>query len=123
MSDKSNQKVVQYFTDEYLASVRGATSEQIIAYLENFRALQSALLSQEQPSRLRTLSQSEQNLKLRRQAGTTQAGPVTQPSKLISLKVPHQLLNQFKLKAQSRSIAYQTQIKVLMAAWVKSSKS
>jgi len=40
------------------------------------------------------------------------------PSKLISMKVQEPLLNSFKQKAKLEGIAYQTQIKELMKAWV-----
>jgi predicted DNA binding CopG/RHH family protein len=40
-------------------------------------------------------------------------------SKLISLKVPENLLNAFKAKAQLEGMRYQTQIKQLMADWVR----
>ena len=42
-------------------------------------------------------------------------------SKLISLKVPENLLNAFKAKAQLEGTRYQTQIKRLMADWVRQS--
>jgi len=40
------------------------------------------------------------------------------PSKLISLKVPVDLLRSFRTKAELRGHRYQTQIKELMRAWV-----
>jgi predicted DNA binding CopG/RHH family protein len=39
-------------------------------------------------------------------------------SKLISLKVPEDLLSAFKAKARLTGTPYQTQIKALMKAWV-----
>ncbi len=39
-------------------------------------------------------------------------------SKLISMKVPEDLLNTFKAKAKMIKMPYQTQIKALMKAWV-----
>ena len=39
-------------------------------------------------------------------------------SKLISMKVPEDLLNAFKAKAKLSNTRYQTQIKTLMKAWV-----
>jgi len=39
-------------------------------------------------------------------------------SKLISMKVPEDLLNAFKTKAKLTHTPYQTQIKVLMKNWV-----
>ena len=40
------------------------------------------------------------------------------PSKLISMKVPEDLLHTFKTKAQLSNTPYQTQIKSLMRAWI-----
>jgi predicted DNA binding CopG/RHH family protein len=39
-------------------------------------------------------------------------------SKLISMKVPEDLLNTFKAKAKMINMPYQTQIKTLMKEWV-----
>lgn len=39
-------------------------------------------------------------------------------SRLISIKIPEQLLERFKQKSQSKGVKYQTQIKVLMEAWL-----
>ena len=44
-------------------------------------------------------------------------------SKLISMKVPEDLLNAFKTRAKMVNTPYQTQIKVLMKAWVMESRS
>jgi predicted DNA binding CopG/RHH family protein len=40
------------------------------------------------------------------------------PSRLISIKVPVDLLNTFKTKAAIANTPYQTQIKALMKAWI-----
>lgn len=40
------------------------------------------------------------------------------PSKLISMKVPEDLLEAFKLKAKLLKVPYQTQIKRLMTDWM-----
>lgn len=40
-------------------------------------------------------------------------------SKLISIKVPEDLLQAFKLKAKAAGTPYQTQIKKLMLEWLK----
>ena len=42
-------------------------------------------------------------------------------SRLISMKVPEDLLAAFKVKARLNNIAYQTQIKKLMIAWLEDS--
>jgi predicted DNA binding CopG/RHH family protein len=39
-------------------------------------------------------------------------------SKLISLKIPEELLNAFKAKAKLEGVLYQTQIKALMKRWL-----
>ena len=44
------------------------------------------------------------------------SGPVS--SKLISMKVPEDLLNTFKAKAKMSNTPYQTKIKILMKEWV-----
>jgi len=41
-------------------------------------------------------------------------------SKLISMKVPEDLLNAFKVKAKLANTPYQTQIKILMKRWLLS---
>lgn len=41
-------------------------------------------------------------------------------SKLISMKVPEDLLSLFKTKAKLNNVAYQTQIKKLMQSWLES---
>jgi uncharacterized protein (DUF4415 family) len=43
-------------------------------------------------------------------------------SRLISIKIPENLLESFRAKAELRGTAYQTQIKALMAAWVLDDK-
>lgn len=40
-------------------------------------------------------------------------------SKLISLKVPEDLLQAFKAKAKQNGLKYQTQIKLLMREWIE----
>lgn len=40
-------------------------------------------------------------------------------TKLISIKIPEDLLNAFKVRARLAGTPYQTQIKVLMKAWVQ----
>ena len=80
-------KAVQYLSKEYLERCASMTSEQIIQFLEDFRAL-------------------HYNAKPRK-------------SRLISIKIPENLLNTFKTKAKIHGINYQTQIKKLMEDWVK----
>jgi predicted DNA binding CopG/RHH family protein len=43
----------------------------------------------------------------------------TQKTRLISIKIPENLLNAFKAKAKVNGIPYQTQIKRLMAEWMR----
>ena len=84
-------KAVQYFTDEYLKQCSKATPLQILDYLEQFRLMQAAS----------------------RQAN---AAPVR--SKLISMKIPEDLLNTFRAKCEVENVKYQTHIKTLMRAWI-----
>jgi predicted DNA binding CopG/RHH family protein len=81
-------KPVQYFSDDYLQQCREMTPEQIIKYLDDFRQLHG------NPAHGRA------------------------KSKLISLKVPEDLLTVFKAEAARHGTPYQTQIKALMRAWV-----
>jgi predicted DNA binding CopG/RHH family protein len=79
---------VQYFSDEYLAQCRDMTPEQIIQFLDDFRQLHG------------------------------QRKEIRSRSKLISIKVPENLLNVFKKQAALAGTPYQTQIKKLMTDWV-----
>ena len=49
--------------------------------------------------------------------------PARSKSKLISIKVPENLLNTFKIRATLAGVPYQTQIKALMKEWVTRSDS
>ena len=46
-------------------------------------------------------------------------GAATSRSRLISLKVPDPLLAAFKAKARLHGVPYQTQIKIIMQAWLE----
>lgn len=81
---------VQYFTPEYLEQCRQMTPDQILVFLEDFRRLHAG-----------------------RDAGVAPAR-----SRLISLKVPEDLLDAFRTKARLTGRPYQTQIKLLMKAWL-----
>jgi len=85
-------KPVQYFSDEYLEQCKEMTPDQIIEFLDDFRQLHG--------HRNETRSR----------------------SKLISLKVPENLLNVFKKQAALSGTPYQTQIKVLMKEWALGSE-
>ena len=39
-------------------------------------------------------------------------------SKLISIKIPHSLLESFRRKCELKDVRYQTQIKILMVRWL-----
>lgn len=81
---------VQYFTPEYLAQCRQMTPDQIIRFLEDFRRLNAGRGEGFAPAK----------------------------SRLISLKVPGDLLDAFRTKARLAGRPYQTQIKLLMKAWL-----
>ena len=81
-------KPVQYFSDEYLEQCRKMTQDQIIQFLDDFRQLHG------------------------------QGNRAKSRSKLISIKIPENLLNVFKKQATLAGTPYQTQIKALMKEWV-----
>ena len=76
---------LQRFTDEYLESCRGMTTDQVIEYLEDYRRLH---------------------------LGKPAA------SRLISMKVPEDLLRAFRRRAELEGTRYQTKIKTLMRQWL-----
>ena len=78
----------QFFSDKYLEECKSLKSEEILEYLEKFRNL-CAL----------------------------EEGKRTQ-SRLISIKIPEDLLDAFKRRAKSEGIPYQAQIKRLMKDWL-----
>ena len=47
-------------------------------------------------------------------------GRTPAPSRLISIKVPQDLLDAFRQRAQLEGVAYQTKIKALMTEWLVS---
>ncbi len=77
---------VQHFSQEYLEHCRAMKPDQIIRFIEDFRALHT----RSRPAR----------------------------SRLISMKVPEDLLDAFRAKAALRGVKYQTQIKRLMRDWL-----
>jgi predicted DNA binding CopG/RHH family protein len=79
-------KPVQYFNAEYVERCRDLTPDQILEFLEEYKAMMREVNEKCQP---------------------------------ISLKVEPSLLKAFKFKAKMSGIAYQTQIKNLMKAWVQ----
>jgi predicted DNA binding CopG/RHH family protein len=84
-----NKRPVQYFTKEYLEQVKYATPEQIVHYLEESKRIYYASMQ----------SDKAQN---------------SDESVLISLRVPRDLLEAFKAKAELHNTKYQTLIKQLM---------
>jgi predicted DNA binding CopG/RHH family protein len=81
-------KPVQYFSDDYLEQCKKMTPDQIVRFLDDFRQLHGHATKQ------------------------------TARSKLISIKIPENLLNFFKKQAALAGTPYQTQIKALMKEWV-----
>jgi len=77
---------VQFFSDAYLEQCGRMRADQVLRFLDEFRALQS----RRKPAR----------------------------SRLISIKMPVDLLRAFKAKANLYDIPYQTQIKRLMVDWL-----
>ena len=79
---------VQHFSPEYLEQCRRMTPDQVIRFVEDFRVLHAG----------RAAARSR--------------------SKLISLKVPEDLLEAFKTRARLSGSPYQTVIKELMRSWL-----
>ena len=77
---------LQLFSDEYLEHCRSLTSEQIVAFLDQFRMIAYAGRKKK--------------------------------TKLISIKVPEDLLECFKTKARLEGRPYQSLIKQLMEEWL-----
>ena len=82
-------KPVQYFDDDDLKRCRNATPQQIAEFLEQFRLLQTV---------------------------STELKP---KSKLISIKIPQDMLTTFRARCEIEGVKYQTKIKCLMSAWIK----
>lgn len=89
-------KAPQTFSDAYLAQCVKMSPQEIIQFLDDFRKIHGN-------KNLPTNSQ---------KTGKTR-------SKLISMKVPEDLLSAFKTKAKLTDIPYQTQIKRLMRDWLQ----
>ena len=81
---------VQYFTPEYLEQCRHMSPDQIIRFVEDFRRLHGGAVQ----------------------------GALRAKSRLISIKVPEDLLDAFRTKARLTGRPYQAQIKDLMRAWL-----
>lgn len=93
-SDKhriTKTKGVQYFSNAQLARCAEMSDEEIIRFLESFRKLH----------------------------GGPQVS-VKNKSKLISMKVPEDLLYSFKTRCELDGVKYQTQIKELMKTYLQS---
>jgi predicted DNA binding CopG/RHH family protein len=85
------KKTVQYFSEAYLKECQKFTIEQRIEFVENFREI---------------CWESEKSRKNK--------------TKLVSIKIPENLLNSFRFLSEANGVPYQTQIKILMKDWVKS---
>ncbi len=96
-------KALQKFSDEYLEQCREMSTEQIVRFLDDFRRLHGA--------------------KNHTQPHAISVQKSTSPSKLISMKVPEDLLFVFRTKAAMTDTPYQTQIKKLMLQWVVEEES
>lgn len=94
-------KTVQYFSDDYLDQCKSIKPEQIVKFLEEFRALHL---------RTKHVAQTPHQPLLKEKPTK---------SKLISIKIPEDLLKEFKSKAQLAGTPYQTQIKKLMRSWLE----
>ena len=83
-------KTVQYLDANYLERCSNMSSDQILQFLDDFQQLHNQ---------------------------TKMAKPVK--SKLISIKLPQDLLNTFRQQCEKNGMRYQTQIKQLMTDWTK----
>jgi predicted DNA binding CopG/RHH family protein len=83
-------KTVQYLDAAYLERCRNMSADDILQFLDDFQRLHSP-------------------------------APAAMPtkSKLISLKLPQDLLSTFRQQCDQKGLRYQTQIKQLMTDWVK----
>ena len=91
-------KTLQTFSDNYLEQCREMNTEQIVQFLDDFRRLHADKQRLQNPQQITLSDQS--------------------PSKLISIKIPQDLLTVFKLKAAMTETPYQSKIKSLMKNWV-----
>ncbi len=85
------KKTVQYLTPEYLERASKMSTVEIVQFLEDFRKLHAE-------------AETNRNAK----------------SRLISIKIPENLLNTFKTAAELEGIKYQTLIKKIMRDWLSS---
>lgn len=95
-------KAVQKFSDVYLQRCKKMNTDAIIKFLDDFRQLHGRQKS--------FLPKTETQIK-------------KVPSKLISIKMPEDLLGAFRAKTELTNTPYQTQIKQLMLDWVKYDKT
>jgi uncharacterized protein (DUF4415 family) len=84
------KRAIQYFTDEYLENCRAMSTADILEFLDGFRELHAG-------------------------RGAVKPGK----SRLISIKIPEELLETFRKRSELEGTPYQTQIKRLMVDWLK----
>ena len=84
-------KALQLFSSEYLKNCRSMSAHEIIQFLADFGQLHNSIQAPSSPS---------------------------SKSKLISIKIPENLLSAFRIKAGLAGKPYQTQIKQLMVQWL-----
>lgn len=83
-------KTVQYLDATYLERCSNMSADQILQFLDDFQQLHKPIKT---------------------------ATPAK--SKLISIKLPQDLLNTFRQQCEKNGMRYQTQIKQLMIEWTK----
>lgn len=81
-------KALQTFSPEYLERCQQMTPQEIANFLDQFRQVHGG------------------------------KSPAKAKSKLISIKIPEDLLQAFRTKAELQGTPYQTQIKKLMRDWL-----
>ncbi|MGK5083463.1 hypothetical protein WDW37_09155 [Bdellovibrionota bacterium FG-1] len=83
------KKIVQYFSPEYLKQCQTMSTLNIVKFLEDFRKLHA-----------------------------NRESLIPTKSRLISIKIPTDLLDIFRKKSELHGVRYQTQIKQLMREWI-----
>ncbi|MFT6387141.1 MAG: hypothetical protein ACJAUP_000511 [Cellvibrionaceae bacterium] len=103
----SSRSSIFWFADAYKSNMKkyaNINPYDVALYLDNFRLIQT--------TNLNTMMGTQTNTVKKRV-----------PSKLISLKVPVDLLNAFKSKSKLENVRYQTQIKRLMMNWLENDRA
>ena len=94
-------RTIQKFDDPYLYRCQSMTADEIVRFLDDFRQLHG-----------------DHKSKIETEVVLSNTVREKVPSKLISMKVPENLLRVFRAKTALSNTPYQTQIKQLMLDWL-----